>query len=647
MSPGEPVKLSGDAEKRLLEKIDEELSESVLDNATLCEEVAELDRLYRAEPKQRIKSFPWRGAANLVIPTIGITVDAIVARIVNTVFGVEPFWSIRPTGSQPEYLAMAQSVEPYMEWSRKNEYDLYSSVKSNAIETTQLGWGWLKPVWNNSTTREWDVQSRTYQDRICRAPDVCYIPVTDIMRQVGVDDEYDAEWIGQRVQLTDVALAWKGYEKVYENVDDVMDEKDVDLPEYRMNGMLQASEGRPYREKLNTFYELWMDFPLQKKKGVPVSIVVTYHRPLRKIMRVIYNPNMYGIRPFYRTRFIELRGKKGRGFGIADQIKYMQDELSTIHNQQLDNSTIANTRWFLGRKNAVKADTRIWPGRFLTVPDPERDVKAMQLGEVYNSMRALEVSVMSYMERRSGVSDYSLGRESSVLGDRATATGTLAIIQEGNRRFDLNVRDVRETYAKVGRHVFMLNNQYRPKGLSYLVQGEDGQYTEMAFDLPEEMVAHKFGFELTASSATINKQLEQAGLTQLLGILMQNMQAGQQAVMMLANPQIPAEAKEFTMKYMIGLTQLVRRITSTFGEKDTQYLVPDMPAPPPVQPQPPIGPDGMPLGASNGVGQQNGQGGPAGPPIAAGPPVVPGAGGQPPGAEAAGPGGTPGEPTVA
>jgi hypothetical protein len=636
VSPGEIVKLSGDAKKRLEEKIDCELEESLRDNFQLCDDVNESDRLYRAEPKQKIKTFPWRGAANLVIPTIGITVDAIVARIVNTVFGVEPFWSIRPTGSSPEYIQMARSVEPHMEWSRKNEYDLYSAVKSNAIETTQLGWSWLKVVWEQDTHREWDPTKKSYQDRVVRRPNVIYLPVTDVMRQVGIDNEEQAEWIGQRVQLTDGALAWKGYEQVYEDVDEVMDRKDTDLPEYRVNGVMQTD--KPFVEKLNTFYEIWIDFPLQRKKGVPISLVVTYHRPTKKIMRAIYNPSMYGIRPFYKTRFIEFRGQKGRGFGISDQIKYMQDELSTIHNQQLDNSTIANTRWFLGRKNAVKADTRIWPGRFLTVPDPERDVKAMQLGEVYNSMRALEVSVMSYMERRSGVSDYSLGRESSVLGDRATATGTLAIIQEGNRRFDLNVRDVRETYGKVGRHVFMLNNQYRPKGLAFLVQGEEGQFTEMAFDLPEEMVAHKFGFELTASSATINKQVEQAGLTQLLGILMQNMQAGQQAVMFLADPNVPPEAKEFTANYMAGLTQLVRRIASTFGEKDALYMVPDLPPPPAPQAQP-----GM-EGEPGGMAPQPGQGIPPGAIGIPGPPGMVGPGGPPPGAPTNGGGGTPGEP---
>jgi hypothetical protein len=458
------------------------------------------------------------------------------------------------------------------------------------------------------------------------------------MRQVGIDDEAEAEWIGQRIQLSDVELRRRGYEKVYEDVDKVIDAKDDDIPDYRINGV---RVDQPYKNKLNTFYEIWIDFNLDKRAGVPVSLVVSYHRPTKTIMRAMYNPSMYGVRPYYKTTFIELRGKKGRGFGIADQIKHMQAELSTIHNQQLDNATIANTRWFLGRKGAVKADTRIWPGRFLTVPNPEGDVKAMQLGEVYNSMRELEVSVMSYAERRSGVSDYSLGRESSVLGDRATATGTLAIIQEGNRRFDLNVRDVRETYGKVGRHVFMLNNQYRPKGLSYILQGEAGEYTEMAFDLPEEMVAHKLGFELTASSATINKGVEQAGLQQLLGVLMQNMQAGQQAILLLGNPNIPAEAKEFTAKYMAGINQIVRRLTASYGEKDSTYLVPELPAPQPPQQLP--SQVQVPGGLPNGMAQQAGQGSPVGPLGEPGPGLVPSPPGQPPGAQGGGNGGTPGQ----
>jgi hypothetical protein len=435
-----------------------------------------------------------------------------------------------------------------------------------------------------------------------------------MLTQVGVDNPFDAEWIGQIIDTTDGNLRMKELDGIYKDVETVIDSKEN--PQERLNQTKNFENA--YRVKLNRFYELWLNFPLEGPRKPDVSIVVTYHRPTKTIMRCIYNPLFMGGTPYVKTRFVEMRGSKSEGYGIVDQLKFMQDEVSTIHCQQLDNATLANTRWFLGKRGVVKADTRIWPGRFLTTPNPESDIKVMQMGEVYNSMRQLEVSVMAYAER-----------ESSAIGDRATATGTLAIIQEGNRRFDLNVRDMRESYGSIGRMLFELNHQYRPKGLSYVTQGPQGAMTEFAFDMPDEIISNMLGFELTASSATINKQVEQAGLLQLLQILTQNLQAGQQAAMLLANPQIPPQVKDYTAKYMESLTEIVKRTMMTFDQPPVD--VPDLMQSFQPQQQP-----GMPGGPDGGIqGPQGAMGGPPGP----GGPGVPGPPALPPGA---GNGGAPG-----
>jgi len=623
-SPGIDVRLTSDQVKRLTEYIDPELEESLNANDALCDRVDECDRFYKAEPKAKVKTFPWRGAANLVIPSIGITVDSIVARIVNTVFGVQPFWTVRAIN--PRMADIAKSVEGQMEWSRQTEFDMYTAVKSNAIETVQLGWSWLKIIWEIQSRRVWNPQASGYYDVISKKPNVYYIPVTSMLQQVGVDNPYDAEWMGQIIDCTDGDLRLKQLDRIYSDVETVIDSKEN--PQERRAATRNYENA--YRVKLNRFYELWIKFPLEGPRKPPVHIVVTYHRPTKTIMRCIYNPLFMGGLPFVKTRFVELRGSKTEGYGIVDQLKFMQDEVSTIHCQQLDNATLANTRWFLGKRGVVKADTRIWPGRFLTTPNPESDIKVMQMGEVYNSMRQLEVSVMAYAERRSGISDYSLGRESSVIGDRATATGTLAIIQEGNRRFDLNVRDMRESYGLIGRMLFELNHQYRPKGLSYLTQGPQGAMTEFAFDMPDEIITNMLGFELTASSATINKQVEQAGLLQLLQILTQNMQAGQQAAMLLANPQVPPPVKEYTSNYMESLTELVKRTMNTFDQPPVD--IPDIMQsfqPPPQPGMMPGGPNGGPPGPPGTMGGPPGPGGPGVP----GPPMLPpgaGGGGAPP-----------------
>jgi hypothetical protein len=621
-SPGYDVKLSEAQIKRLQDYINPELEESLGANDALNDRVEEADRFYKAEPKATIKTFPWRGAANLVIPSIGITVDSIVARVVNTVFGVQPFWTVRAIN--PRMADIAKSVEGQMEWSRQTEFDMYTAVKSNAIETVQLGWSWLKIIWEIDSRRVWNPQDNSYYDVTAKKPNVYYIPVTSMLQQLGVDSPYDAEWMGQIIDCTDGDLRLKELDGIYKDVETVIDTKEN--PQERRSSTKNYENA--YRVKLNRFYELWLKFPLEGARKPPVEIVVTYHKPTKTIMRCIYNPLFMGGTPFVKTRFVELRGSKSEGYGIVDQLKFMQDEVSTIHCQQLDNATLANTRWFLGKRGAVKADTRIWPGRFLTTANPESDIKVMQMGEVYNSMRQLEVSVMAYAERRSGISDYSLGRESSAIGDRATATGTLAIIQEGNRRFDLNVRDMRESYGAIGRMLFELNHQYRPKGLSYVTQGPQGAMTEFAFDMPDEIISNMLGFELTASSATINKQVEQAGLLQLLQMLTQNMQAGQQAAMLLANPQIPPQVKDYTAQYMESLTQLVKRTMLTFDQPPV-----DLPDIMQSFQQPAPGPGGMngggPPGPPGAMGGPPGAGGPG----VSGPPQLPpgaGAGGAPP-----------------
>lgn len=612
-SPGIDVELTESQIRRLIEYIEPELDEALNQNDSLRDRVDECDRFYKAEPKAKIKTFPWRGAANLVIPSIGITVDSIVARIVNTVFGVTPFWTVKAIN--PRMADISKSVEGHMEWSQKTEFDMYSAVKSNAIETVQMGWSWLKTIWEVRSRRIWNPNESAYYDVTEKKPAVYYIPITSMLTQVGVDNPFQAEWIGQIIDDTDGNLRLKRLDGIYRDVETVIGDKEN--PQERINQTKNyESMGRV---KLNRFYELWIKFPLERADAAPVSIVVTYHRPSKTIMRCIYNPLFTGETPFTKTRFVEMRGSKSEGYGIVDQLKFMQEEVSTIHCQQLDNATLANTRWFLGKRGAVKADTRIWPGRFLTTANPESDIKVMQMGEVYNSMRQLEVSVMAYAERRSGISDYSLGRESSVMGDRATATGTLAIIQEGNRRFDLNVRDMRESYGSVGRMLFELNHQYRPKGLSYVTQGPQGAMTEFAFDMPDEIITNMLGFELTASSATINKQVEQAGLLQLLQILMQNMQAGQQAAMLLANPQIPPQVKDYTAQYMTQLTELVKRTMMTFDQPPVD--IPDL-----MQSFQPQGgaPNGRPPGPPGAMGGPPGPGGPGVP----GPAQLPPGGGN-------------------
>lgn len=576
-TPGMPIPLSEADVKHLENLLQEELEDALQEHSATEEKIDRWTDAYRAKPITKVKDFPWPNACNVVIPLIGIAVDSIVARIVNTIYSVNPFWTVRPL--KKEFETFAKPVESGMEWSRINEFDMYRQTRKWVPDIVLYGCGYMKTVWETRTVRQFRPNAfgePEMFERVVRRPFPHHVPIKDIIPQAGVVDEINgADWIAHRFRLTDGQLRARSMDAGWDNVEDVIANKEAFHADVNSASSVPGvyESGSSLKERLNTFYEVWGNLPPYAGSTEPEPVVLTFHRPTGKLKRAIYNP-MFNCRwAFSKALFVEDFGNR-LGSGIAAKLADLQDEITTLHRQQVDNGTIANTRFFVGRRGVVKPNTRIWPGRFLTTPDPERDIKVLQMGDIYNSMRALSTEILAFAERSSGVSDPFLGRESSVVGTRATATGTLAIIQEGNRRFDLNVRDIRDALGDIGRLVLELNHQFRPRGFFTLVQGEDGQYTESILELPPEFTASALAVELTASTATINRDVERQGLISLLGLLSQYYDRLIQISMIIQNPQLPAATREMAAKMADGAKFIMERLLQTFDVKDIDAVLP-------------------------------------------------------------------------
>jgi len=551
-----------------------ELEEALYAHELKLEWINESNRLYMGDPVTTRKTFPWDGAANLVVPLVGITVDSIVARIINTIFAVQPFWSAQALIKDLE--PVVHPLQDFMEWSRVNELDMYMQIRSWIVEVVKHGWAYLKIYWESFTQRAFVIQGGAARpkDKIVRRPQVKHILLADIICQAGIEDELNqAEWMAHRIRLTDGQLRWRKHDRVYQEVDKILAHKAEMTPmeEKVLENELEKEAPRP-RDKLNTLYEIYGDLPLGGS-DLPVPVMITYHHETKTVARCVYNPDVMGERPFKKGKFIDREGKRD-GIGISRQLALLQEEISTLHNQQVDNATLANTRFFIGRRGVVRNGTKVWPGRFLTVPDPARDIITLPMADVYPSMRQLETSCLAYSERRSGVADYQLGRESNVMGNRATATGTLALIQEGNRRFDLNVRDVRDCLGAVGKKLLLLNAQFRPSGMAYFVKGQDGELIEQVLNLPDEFLADGIGMELTASTATINREIEKQGLMAMMGTLTQYYQQLIQISGIAMNPQTPPPVQQMAVQMADGARYLMSMIVQTYEIRAVDTLLP-------------------------------------------------------------------------
>lgn len=572
LSPGMKVELTSDEEKKLLDYLCREHEEALDAHQTLEGKLNEWERSYLAEPKQKQRNFPWPGSCNLEVPLIGFTVDSIVARIANTIFSVDPFWTVRPLRKEVD--ALAKPTEHYLDWSRKHEFDLYAAAKPCIIQTTKFGWSWLKYGWEVYTRRDYYLAENgevQFINELVRRPIVYHIPNRDIILQAGVDNEHMSEFLTHRVRLTDNQMRMRKVDNIYdkESVDFVMARKDVEMDNYQYLDD-QQNKALVRNSKINTIFETYVGWPY--RGDAPLELIVTWHMPTKKILRAIFNP--YPWRPFTKPTFIELE-ERLEGLGIARRLYQLQEEISTIHRQGVDNSTVANTRFWAVKRGQVRPGTQIWPGRLLPLGNPQTDIQALQMADLYPSNRQLEIQALGYAERASGISDPQLGREAQ-MPSRATATGTLAMIQEGNRRFDLNVRDIRESLSQVGKRILEINQRFRPRGISYFVEGEDGQYVEQVLDMPPEFSASKLAVELTASTATINKETEKQGLIGLLGVMSQYYERLVQGSLMLADPNIPPGTKEMVSKSSESVKYILDKIIQDFDVRDVEKVVPTL-----------------------------------------------------------------------
>jgi len=93
-----------------------------------------------------------------------------------------------------------------------------------------------------------------------------------------------------------------------------------------------------------------------------------------------------------------------------------------------------------------------------------------------------------------------------------------------------------------------------------------------ALNLPDDFIADGIGIELSASTATINKEIEKQGLITVMGLVTQYyqqlMSIGQLAM------QAPPPLQALAMKMVQGSSYFMERIVQAFDVKDIDAVLP-------------------------------------------------------------------------
>ena len=570
-----------DAAKKLMSWLQEEHTKAQYAYSEYFEELKVLRRAIAARPATKIKTFPWPGASNLIVPLIRIAGDAVKARVVNTLLAPKPFW-VCSASNGSEYGKFAKPIETFMEWVARNDINLTDFVEAVSDQIVYLGKCPIRISWEqiirkvntyNPKTGKKITKIRTVRD----SPSIMPVLLEDWLEPWGIGPSESKAWNSYKVRYTLAELREKHAQGLILNFSEVETQMLQKLPP----DLVESSELQRLAwadTEIVELYETHTSYDFDND-GFREEMIVLWHHETALPLQLRYNFFWHGYRPVEIMFYLRDSFNRSTGSGIANLLWPLQEAMSTFVNQRSDNITIANTRFWKGKRGEVKRsgpNSQIFPGQVMLLNDPVHDLVPEKMGDVTPSAFTHESMLRDYAERLSGISDPQLGREFN--NPRVAATTTLSVLQEGNRRFDMVVRLSREVFSRVGMRVFQLYQQFKPRvPLTEILNPEDAEYVEYMLNQEPEVVESNFQIQLNTSTAMTNKETQRQGLLALHQLITQFYgQVIEVATQIMANPQFPDPIKDMIIEMSQASYNTIKEIVMSYDITDPSSFLIDV-----------------------------------------------------------------------
>lgn len=220
-----------------------------------------------------------------------------------------------------------------------------------------------------------------------------------------------------------------------------------------------------------------------------------------------YLDNLYahGRRPFRVGKFLSLPGRF-YGTSFPELIRTLQDEINTIHNQNVDAGTVRNTPGgFYRSSSTMTPGLKPWsPGEWIPVDNPQTDVREFQWGgnDMWGANQ--ESTLYQMFERLTGLTDLALGRQPSRVGATRTATGVASLLSESGLRFKTAMASFQRFWRDVFSDILALDQQYLPPGVEFRVTG---RLPEMIRLTSRADIAGRFDLRLATTTESLNRSV--------------------------------------------------------------------------------------------------------------------------------------------
>ena len=547
---------------------------------------AEYEKDFRAEPIPA-KTFPFKGASNEIVSAIAMAVEPVFARVETSIFKQDPVFTIKAL--KKNVVPLVPAITAWIDFWQKHMLELRRVSAPRILEAAKLGTCVFKTVYDCQKTqiKTYDTHSPdwkviTKEETRYEGPRVYGVSIGDFLFPPTYQHVQDCPIVLERQrttkeQLRVAAASKKLDEDAVKSVEDQASRDRTQLESAREEAADHTARVR-YEDDI-VVYEFWCDYDVDGD-GLVEHLVGTYHYDTRTLLQLRYNWYFHQDKPYTVIPYT-VTNESLYGIGIAEMVKPFQDALTRWQQMASDNAYIANIRMFIAKKDSgIEQTPRLYAGRVFFVDDPAKDFIPFSAGEIYPSTLAERQNLMGLAEKRTGVSDYLTGRESPIVGSRATATSTLALIQEGTRRVEQVLENFRQGFADIIYRCIQIWIQYGLGKYDDIVFGDDEINTniKLFFDqLTEENVRGAIAIDLTATDASANRQVMQQMQLQIIQIMMQYLEklleAGQMA---LQAQQMMPQFSEMVKEVMTAARKMFRDLLQKYDIRNPDDYLPDL-----------------------------------------------------------------------
>jgi hypothetical protein len=217
---------------------------------------------------------------------------------------------------------------------------------------------------------------------------------------------------------------------------------------------------------------------LRQREEHETELVVRYLPDLHKVVGVLrlidLYPRMRNRRPFVEASLVKDGSYWSPGFG--ELLESIQDEATANHR------LFTKAGWFsVGPLVFYRPGSGFDPETFKYEPlsavasENPGDVNVVRMSADLQYPLAKEQGLKGYAEMVTGISDQTMGRAIDRPNAPRTASGQLALIQQGNIRASLDTLSLREDFGAIASHLWMLDTQFAPESQFFRVTEEDAQ----------------------------------------------------------------------------------------------------------------------------------------------------------------------------